>query len=449
MITIVGAGPAGCLLGILLARRGVPVDIYERRTDPRVALPEAGRSINLALAARGIRALQAAGVMDRLAPLLVTMRGRMLHEPGKPDLFNAYGQRPDEVIWSVSRAALTRVLTDAAADLPNLRLHFEQQCLGYDGAGLLRLRDLGSGREYDLQAARIVGADGAGSALRHALSTHRGFTVTEARLPHDYKELLIPNRDGRPQLAMDALHIWPRGGHMLIALPNADASFTATLFLAHRGDATRQQPGFDALASRDAVLQFFTSNFPDVLPMIPDLAEQFAAHPQGMLGTVYCPEWLDGERLLLIGDAAHAIVPFHGQGMNCAFEDCRILDELLSTDAGTAFHRFAQTRRDDCLSIAQMALENYGEMRDAVRDPQFQRQKQLALQLERAHPERFVPRYSMVMFRDDIPYSQALVRGRIQQQILAELTASSEDAPAGLAAELIAARLTPLTVPAR
>ena len=226
-------------------------------------------------------------------------------------------------------------------------------------------------------------------------------------------------------------------------------SFTATLFLARQADAAGLQPGFDALAGRDAVLQFFSSNFPDVLPLMPDLAEQFAAHRQGMLGTVYCPEWHDGERLLLIGDAAHAIVPFHGQGMNCAFEDCRILDELLASDAGPAFPRFAQARRDDCLSIAQMSLENYGEMRDAVRDPRFQRQKQLALQLERAHPERFVPRYSMVMFRDDIPYSQALVRGRIQQQILEELTATSEDAPASLAAELIAARLTPLSVPVR
>ncbi len=449
MITIIGAGPAGCLLGILLARRGVPVEIYERRPDPRHAPPEAGRSINLALAARGIRALAAAGVMHSLAPLLVTMRGRMLHETGKADLFNAYGQRPHEVIWSVSRAALTRLLTEAATTLPNLRLHFQQQCLDYRGNGQLQLRDLASGREYELQADRVIGADGAGSALRHALAAWRGFTVTEARLPHDYKELSIPDREGAPQLAMDALHIWPRGGHMLIALPNADHTFTATLFLARSADTVRQQPGFDTLVSRDDVLRFFSSNFPDVMPLIPDLAEQFAAHPQGMLGTIYCPEWNDAERLLLIGDAAHAIVPFHGQGMNCAFEDCRILDELLAAEADQAFSRFAQSRRDDCLAIAQMALENYGEMRDAVRDPQFQRQKQLALQLECAQPNRFVPRYSMVMFRDDIPYAQALVRGRIQQQILEELTATDTDAPCSLADQLIAARLTPLPAPAR
>jgi kynurenine 3-monooxygenase len=235
---------------------------------------------------------------------------------------------------------------------------------------------------------------------------------------------------------------------MLIALPNSDGTFTATLFLPRTADAAGQ-PGFDLLASPDEVRQFFDNNFPDVLTMIPDLAEQFAAHPQGMLGTVYCREWNDAERLLLIGDAAHAIVPFHGQGMNCAFEDCRILDEMLASEPDAAFSRFANSRRDDCLAIAQMALENYGEMRDAVRDPQFQRQKHLALTLERAWPDRFVPRYSMVMFRDDIPYSQALVRGRIQQQILEELTAATTDAPASVAGQLIATRLAPLPAPAR
>jgi kynurenine 3-monooxygenase len=445
MITIIGAGPAGCLLGILLARRGLEVEVYERRTDPRRAPPEAGRSINLALAARGIRALKAAGVMEALSPSLVRMRGRMLHEPGKADQFNSYGQREHEVIWSVSRATLTTLLTEAAAALPNLRLHFEQQCLGYRGGGLLVMRDLTEGREYELAAERIIGADGAGSLLRHALAELRGFTVTEARLPHDYKELVIPLRAGQPVLAMDCLHIWPRGGFMLIALPNADGSFTATLFLARNGEAA---PGFDQLDSDDKVRGFFAAHFPDALRLVPDLAEQFAAHPQGLLGTVYCPQWQDNETLLLIGDAAHAIVPFHGQGMNCAFEDCRILDELLAISPDDAFTRFANSRREDCLAIAQMALENYGEMRDAVRDPLFQRQKALSLDLERAHPERFVPRYSMVMFRDDIPYSLALQRGRIQQQILTELT-STADATAGMAQDLVNSRLRPLPLQAR
>jgi kynurenine 3-monooxygenase len=443
MITIIGAGPAGCLLGILLAKRGVAVEILERRADPRLQAPAAGRSINLALAARGIRALEVGGVMEQLRPALVQMRGRMLHETARPDQFNAYGQRPHEVIWSVSRATLTTLLTQAAAALPNLRLRFEQQCLDYE-PGLLRMLDERSGVAYDLPAERVIGADGAGSALRKSLARHAGFNVTEARLPHDYKELHIPQRAGLPPLAMDCLHIWPRGGFMLIALPNADGSFTATLFLARHAD---NAPSFDSLGNSEQVNRFFAEHFPDVLPLVPDLAEQFAAHPQGFLGTVYCPQWHDGERLLLIGDAAHAIVPFHGQGMNCAFEDCRILDDLLATDNGAAFALFADRRREDCLAIAQMALENYGEMRDAVRDPRFQQQKALSLALEQAHPERFVPRYAMVMFRDDIPYSVALQRGRIQQQILEELTASPA-ANMDAAADLINARLQPLPGPA-
>jgi kynurenine 3-monooxygenase len=442
MITIIGAGPAGCLLGILLARSGVDVEIHEQRTDPRSAAPPPGRSINLALAARGIRALELAGIMDALAPA----RGRMLHETGAADQFSAYGQREHEVIWSVSRSTLTTLLVEAAATLPNLRLNFGQQCLGYRGNGSLRMRDLRDSRDYEIVAQRIVGADGAGSALRHALADLRGFTVTEARLPHDYKELIIPRRDGKPVLAMDSLHIWPRGGFMLIALPNADGSFTATLFLARHGGASA--PGFDQLNSPAQIQEFFTAHFPDVPPLIPDLAAQFAAHPQGFLGTVYCPQWHEAESLLLIGDAAHAIVPFHGQGMNCAFEDCRILHELLVNSPGSAFKRFAEVRRDDCLAIAQMALENYGEMRDAVRDPLFQRQKALSLQLEKTHPDRFVPRYSMVMFRDDIPYAMALQRGRIQQQILTELTGAPATPPEA-AAELINSRLPPLPARAR
>src|SRR6185369_12455500 len=310
--------------------------------------------INLALAARGLRALEAAGVMSGIAPLLVPMRGRRLHETDRPEQFIAYGQREHEVIWSVSRAALTAALIEAARELPQVTLHFGMQCVDYAGAGRLLMRESATQRELQIQASRIIGADGAGSVLRQALAQREGFTVTESRLPHDYKELLVPLRDGTPQLAMDALHIWPRGGHMLIALPNADGSFTATLFLSRTaGLAPEQgtdQPGFDALRSADDIDAFFARHFPDFAAMVPDIAQQFAAHPQGLLGTVYCPRWHDGEKLLLIGDAAHAIVPFHGQGMNCAFEDCRALDALLLDDPAHAFTRFEEARREDCLA---------------------------------------------------------------------------------------------------
>ena len=446
MIHIIGAGPAGCLLGILLARRGVEVQLYERRSDPHGATAEAGRSINLALAARGMRALAAAGVLSRIEPLCVRMRGRMLHETGRAEQFIAYGQREHEVIWSVSRSELTAALAAAAREQPSLTLHYGQQCLGY-GGDRLRMRDVTQGREYELHAERIIGADGAGSVLRHSLAQRDGFTVTEARLPHDYKELQVPLHAGRAPLSMDALHIWPRGGYMLIALPNADGTFTATLFLAREADAATGQPGFDALQTPQQVEGFFRSNFPDFQALVPDLAQQFLSNPQGLLGTVYCPRWHDGERLLLIGDAAHAIVPFHGQGMNCAFEDCRILDALLQQDSARAFSRFENERREDCLAIAQMALENYGEMRDTVRDPRFQQQKALSLALERLYPDRFIPRYSMVMFHDEIPYAVALRRGRIQQQILDELAVATDDTPES-AAPLVRSRLEQLRVPA-
>ncbi len=213
-------------------------------------------------------------------------------------------------------------------------------------------------------------------------------------------------RAGQPQLAMNALHIWPRGGFMLIALPNADGSFTATLFLPRSGD-----PGFDDLKDAASVRAFFAREFPQALALVPDLEEQFLAHPQGILGTVHCPQWRDGEKLVLIGDAAHAIVPFHGQGMNCAFEDCRILDAMLADHPGDAFARFEAARRADTEAIAQMALENYGEMRDAVLDPRFQLQKSLAMALERRHPGRFIPRYAMVMFHDRDPLLRRAAQG--------------------------------------
>jgi kynurenine 3-monooxygenase len=389
-----------------------------------------------------------AGVMPRLQPLLTTMRGRMVHDANKPGQFNAYGQRADEVIWSVSRSALTAALTEAAHALPNIRIHFGQQCLDYRGAGRLRFRALDTGVEHEHNADRIIAADGAGSTLRAALAISCGFTVDEVRLPHDYKELHIPAHNGVTQLATDALHIWPRGGHMLIALPNADNSFTATLFLPAK--AAAGQPGLDVLHDAAQVADFFNAQYREFPALVPDLGKQFLAHPQGMLGTVYCPQWHDGERLLLLGDAAHAIVPFHGQGMNCAFEDCRLLDEMLAVDSGQAFRRFAESRRADCAAIARMALENYDEMRDAVRSPQYLQQRQLALALEREFPERFIPRYAMVMFRDDIPYSVAERRGQIQQQILDELTADATTAvDAARVRERVESRLVPLPAAVR
>lgn len=442
-VSLVGAGLAGALLALLLARRGVFVELYERRADPRQAQPERGRSINLALAARGIRALERAGVMQRVRPLLIPMRGRMVHEDGGAAL-QPYGQREDEVIWSVGRADLNRLLIEAATAHAQVRVHFNQSCVGADPhADTLTLRDNPSGREYQVPLAPTVAADGAGSAVRACLAAGGWVHSREERLDHDYKELTITAAAAAGgRLTREALHIWPRGGFMLIALPNTDGSFTATLFLARSGPQS-----FAALDSAAAVLAFFAEEFADALALLPDLAAQFAAHPQGQLGTVHCTPWQVQGKVLLLGDAAHAIVPFHGQGMNAAFEDCLLLDTLLDEHAlwPVRFAAFEQQRRDNTAAIAQMALENYGEMRDAVRDAGYLRRKAIAMALERHFPGRFIPRYSMVMFHPEIPYAEALRRGQLQAQLLHELDPGN-DAGVDLAraGRLVTQRLPPL-----
>jgi kynurenine 3-monooxygenase len=439
-LAIIGAGPAGTLLALLAARRGARVALYERRGDPRSTPTEAGRSINLALAARGMRALDAANMRPSLDPLLVPMPGRQLHLADGSESFNPYGQRPGERNYSISRAELARRLIEAAAREPSITLHFAQRCIGLAASGAALMRDETGGRQYQLHCARIVAADGAGSAMRKALAEAGAVNASNELLDHDYKELTIPPANGASALAVrEALHIWPRHGHMLIALPNADLSFTATLFLPRAGAVS-----FAALAEPHAARAFFAREFPDALAVMPDFEHEFATHRQGVLGTVRSTPWNLDEQLLLIGDAAHAIVPFHGQGMNCALEDCVLLDALLADGAPAPFARFSATRHADADAIAAMSLENYAEMRDAVLDPRFQRQKELSWELERRHPGRFIPRYSMVMFHAEIPYSVALARGRVQQEILDALTRGEAPADFAYAGRLISERLPPL-----
>jgi kynurenine 3-monooxygenase len=404
-VNIVGAGLAGSLLAILLARRGFKVTVYERRPDPRLVVEDAGRSINLALAARGIRGLQLAGVLDPVMRFAIPMVGRMVHEhDGKAEL-QRYGVRPEEVIYSVGRAELNRVLIEAAATYPNVELKFRQVCLGLvQGKPVLEMRDEASGRVYDAVAQPSIATDGAGSAVRHALVAREVSAVREEPLDHDYKELTIPAVDGKPMLEVNALHIWPRGGFMLIALPNPDATFTATLFLARSGGNS-----FAELGSPAAVEAFFQREFPSARELIPDLTREFFEHPQGQLGTVYTRGWHLGGDVLLLGDAAHAIVPFHGQGMNCAFEDCAELMRMMDEHAawGRLFEAFERERRPNTDAIAQMALENYLEMREAVLDPDYRTKKKATEELEKQDPNS-IPRYSMVMFHPEISYMAAL-----------------------------------------
>jgi kynurenine 3-monooxygenase len=435
-IDIVGAGLAGSLLATLLARAGHRVAVFEKLPDLRHTQISAGRSINLALAARGIRALESAGVMPRVLPLLIPMHGRMLHAANGDLTFVPYGQREHEVIYSVSRPGLNRVLLDAAEEA-GATLHFSHT-ISHSASELMSFESQG-------ESKHVIGADGGGSVIRRHIVELTQAHSSEDLLEHGYKELTLPARsDGRHRLERNALHIWPRGGFMLIALPNLDGSFTVTLFLSHRGSES-----FESLNSRETVETFFARHFADVVLLMPDLAREFFAHPTGIMGTIRCDHWSVADRALLIGDAAHAITPFHGQGMNCAFEDCRILVETLTRtgDWSQAFGDFERTRKPDTDAIAQMALENYLEMRDTVRDPKFLLQKSLSLELERRFPERFVPRYSMVMFHDEIPYLTALNRGAIQARILDELTRTASaigEVDFEVAAKLINAELPPL-----
>ena len=420
-VNIIGAGLAGTLLAVLLARRGLAVQLYERRADPRRTAADAGRSINLALAARGIAALERADLMQRVRPLMIAMRGRLVHEPGGAAMLRPYGQREHEVIHSVGRAALNRALIEALAEYPAAALHFEHSCVGVRlDEGLLELHDRAAARTYCVPLGATIAADGAGSTVRASLVAAGALSAREESLDHDYKELTIPSLAGRFALEPHALHVWPRRGFMLIALPNTDASFTATLFLPREGPVS-----FAALAAQPDPQPFFAREFGDATALMPDLRREFREHPQGRLGTVHTRPWHARGGVLLLGDAAHAIVPFHGLGMNAAFEDCRVLDELLDRghDWAGIFAEFEATRRPNAEAIARMALENYAEMREHVLDARFQRRQALALELERRFPDRFIPRYSMVMFHPEIAYAEALRRGAVQQQILDRLDA--------------------------
>lgn len=400
-INIVGAGLAGSLLAILLAKRGFKVTVYERRPDPRVANAERGRSINMALAARGIRGLTLAGVLDRVMPLTIPMRGRMVHEhDGAADL-QMYGVRPEEVIYSVSRAELNRRLIEAAAELPGVEFQFGQLCFGFaHEKNVLEFRDEVSGRIHHAAFQPTIATDGAGSAVRRALVEREVATVREEPLDHDYKELTIPSQDGKHVMDPNALHIWPRGGFMLIALPNLDGTFTATLFLARVGENS-----FEQLRTGGDVEAFFGREFPSARALVPELVREFLENPQGSLGTVYTLGWHQDGDVLLLGDAAHAIVPFHGQGMNCAFEDCAELLRMMDEHHNWAglFEAFEHERRPNTDAIGQMAMENYQEMREAVLDPEYRNKKKAEEELEMNDPN-FISRYSQVMFHPEIPY---------------------------------------------
>jgi len=418
-ITLIGAGLAGALLATLLARRGWQVDVYEKRGDPRVKGYEGGRSINLALAERGRNALRQADADDEVMVHAVMMRGRMVHFADGRQQLQRYGRDDSEVIWSIHRGDLNITLLDLA-EQAGARVHFHRRLDTTDfETGSARFVDERDGGRHDIDFEALVGADGAGSSLRAAMIEQVDLGERVDFLDHAYKELEIPpSDDGSFRIEPNALHIWPRGHYMCIALPNDENTFTVTLFLPNHGD-----PSFESITTGAQASAMFLRDFADAVPLIPQLEADWERNPPGVLGTLYLDRWHIGGRAVLLGDAAHAMVPFHGQGMNCAFEDCVALARQLEAhaDMADAFAAFEAERRPNAAAIQHMALENYLEMRDRVDDPDFLLQRELEHVLQERHPGRFVPHYSMVSFML-IPYATALARSEIQRSILVEAT---------------------------
>lgn len=435
--TLAGGGLVGALLAHLLARAGFDVEVFEKRPDPRRAGYEVGRSINLALAERGLHALRAAGLAEQVLARAVMMRGRMVHLGHAAPSLQRYGVDDSEVIWSVCRGALNMLTLDAA-ERTGVRFHFGQviRDVDFDRRRLYLVDAGGAMREHAFD--RLIGADGAGSAVRAAMNRRQPLGERVEALGHAYKELEIPPVEALPGAAASAhghfalephaLHIWPRGGHMCIALPNPEGSFTVTLFLPGVGP----HPSFATLPDADSARRFFRTEFADLLPLMPRFAQDFTTHPAPNLYTLYLDRWHLGDDVVLLGDAAHAIVPFHGQGMNCGLEDAVELAGLLAAGRGDGtgvFATFQQRRKPNADAIAAMALENYIEMRDSVADPRYLARRELGTRLAAAAPGHFMARYRMVTFTR-LPYAYAYERGQAQDALLDRLLAGRDSAAA-------------------
>ena len=422
-ILIVGAGLCGSMLALRMAQRGYQVVVYESRSDLRKSDISAGRSINLALSNRGLKALRMAGVEEKARELCIPMKGRLMHDVASNTFESNYSGRQGEFINSISRGDLNGLLLTEAEKYSNVKIHFNTRCLEIDiETKIASFQSIDSEKQFTVQADVIFGTDGAGSSLRKSYEKQfPEFSVTQDFLTHGYKELEIPaDINGNHIISKEHLHIWPRGDYMLIALPNMDGSFTVTLFLSY----SEGLYNFDNLVTEEKIIEFFKKDFPDALSLIPDVLKEFENNPTGKLGTIKCYPWSYKGNTLLLGDSSHAIVPFYGQGMNASFEDVYVFDNVLNQFEGdwlTVFSEFQKQRKIDTDAIADLAIDNYYEMRDHVANPLFKEKRIVEMNLEKYFPTEYFSKYSLVTFNEYIGYNEAMTKGRAQDKVLLKM----------------------------
>ena len=428
-ILIIGAGLCGSLLALRLAQRGYKVEVYESRPDLRTTNISAGRSINLSLSDRGFKALRLCGVEEKAREICIPMYGRLMHDKEGNTFASNYSGRENEYINSISRGDLNGILLTEAEKHVNINIYFNSKCTSVDIENtIVHFKNNTTKEEFSIDADVIFGADGAGSVLRKSYYLERKFLFSYSQnyLSHGYKELEIPaDKNGKHQISDGHLHIWPRGEYMLIALPNMDGSFTVTLFLSY----DEGEYNFKNLTSEEKITTFFEKQFPDALKLIPSIKDEFFNNPTGPLGTIKCSPWMYKNKTILIGDAAHAIVPFYGQGMNASFEDVTVFDEILNQDLGSweaVFKQYQNSRKEDVDAIADLAIDNFHEMKDHVANPLFKEKRKLEMELEKTFPNEYFSKYSMVTFNEDIPYAEAMKKGRAQDKALLNMVADND-----------------------
>ena len=428
-ILIIGAGLCGALLALRLGQRGYNVVVYEKRPDLRKVDISAGRSINLAFSDRGNKGMKLVGVEDKVKALCIPMNGRMLHDKEGNTHLSNYSGRSHEYINSISRGGLNALLLDEAEKHENVAIHFNKECQSVDfEQTTAHFYDWDTKSAFVEDADAIIGTDGAGSMLRQSYYLERKFlfSFSQDYLTHGYKELeILPTASGDYQTYKNALHIWPRGDFMLIALPNLDGSFTVTLFLSY----DQGEYNFNNLTNPEIVTEFFSKEFPDALALMPELTTAFFENPTAPLGTVKCTPWNYKGNTLLMGDAAHAIVPFYGHGMNASFEDVVVFDAILDEFEGDwerTFEAYHKERKKDTDAIADLAIDNFHEMKDHVANPLFQEKRKLEMALEAHFPDDYSSKYSLVTFNEHIGYHEAMVRGRAQDKAILNMLADGE-----------------------